>query len=262
MPEPFPAAWPGPLAGGAARSRCRARRRGRSGSPAAPMARWRRRATPTAPTRSSTIPHRATTGTSGAALVGRRLAPQRPRPRPAPGRGPRRDLDERAARASRCRSSACPVAVLHLTASMPVATCVVRLSEVAPRRDLVARRDRRAEPHPPAVGHRPLADADARASRPRRSGSRCGPPATGSRPARGSGSPCSPRCGRSCGRRRSRASSASTTAPARRPGSSCPSSRTPRPTLEPPAFRTGAGRRCARSARPRRTRPSGGSRRT
>ena len=131
-----------------------------------------------------------------------------------------------------------PVAVLHLTASMPVATCVVRLSEVAPRRDLVARRDRRAEPHPSAVGHGPLADAD---PRPRDRG--------GPDPAADDGLPVPGRrtaaahrahlavAGR-CGHRRSRASSASTPAPATPSRLELPVLPDTAPSLEPPAFRT------------------------
>ena len=46
-----------------------------------------------------------------------------------------------------------PAAVLHLSATMPVATCVVRLSEVSPDGRLGPRGDRRAQPHAPPLGH-------------------------------------------------------------------------------------------------------------
>jgi putative CocE/NonD family hydrolase len=127
-PEPFPAAWPG---------------------------RWRAAATfpvPGTEVRSlhlaggaggalgvagidseevATIPHRATTGTSGPLSWGAGWHPN----------GLARDLRPDEAQGATWTSEplaeahsviGVPVAVLHLTASMPVATCVVRLSEVAP----------------------------------------------------------------------------------------------------------------------------------
>ena len=79
----------------------------------------------------ATIRHRATTGTSGPLSWGAGWHPN----------GLARDLRPDEARGATWTSEplaearsviGVPVAVLHLTASMPVATCVVRLSEVAP----------------------------------------------------------------------------------------------------------------------------------
>ncbi len=78
-----------------------------------------------------TLPHRATVGTSGALSWGAGGAPN----------GLARDLRPDELRGLTYTSPpletpveiiGSPVAVLHLAASMPVATCVVRLSEVAP----------------------------------------------------------------------------------------------------------------------------------
>ena len=130
------------------RSRSRSPRRGRADGgrpPPFPVAgdgrarRWHlgagtlpaaSRPRPTASTRSRTSRDRRH---ERRALVGRGLAPQRPRARPPARRGPR----PRPTRASRCARTlsviGVPEVVLHLTATMPVATCVVRLSEVASR---------------------------------------------------------------------------------------------------------------------------------
>ncbi len=86
---------------------------------------------PAAADRVVTIPHRATVGTSGPLSWGAGWHPN----------GLARDLRPDEDRGATWTSApleaplsviGVPVAVLHLTASMPVATCVVRLSEVAP----------------------------------------------------------------------------------------------------------------------------------
>jgi uncharacterized protein len=128
-PEPFPAAWPGrwraapafPVPGtelrtlhlaGAADGALVAERGAAAGESVA------------------TIAHRATTGTSGPLSWGAGWHPN----------GLARDLRPDEAHGATWTSEplaealsviGVPVAVLHLTASMPVATCVVRLSEVA-----------------------------------------------------------------------------------------------------------------------------------
>ena len=125
-PEPFPRQWPG---------RWRA-------ANAFPVAGTERRdlwlgdggelaATPPGEATADVLPHRATVGTSGALSWGAGSAPN----------GLARDLRPDELRGLTYTSPpleaplaliGSPVAVFHLTASMPVATCVVRLSEVAP----------------------------------------------------------------------------------------------------------------------------------
>ena len=132
------------------------------------------------------LPHRATVGTSGALSWGAGGSPN----------GLARDLRPDELRGLTYTSEPLaeglsvigqPEAILHLTASMPVATCVVRLSEVVARWRVVAGRHRGAQPDPPPLGRGPRADADPRPGPPRRSASRCASAATGSRPATGSG---------------------------------------------------------------------------
>ena len=66
--------------------------------------------------------------------------------------------------------------ILYLSATMPVATCVVRLSEVSPDGGVGARRDGGPEPDPPALGHATRSRCRwIRARRPSRCGSRCAP---------------------------------------------------------------------------------------
>ena len=125
---------------------------------------------------------------------------ERPRARPPAGREPRADLHERARSTSRCPILGEPVVVLHLAVDAPVATAVVRLTDVAPDGTSAWVSCRHPEPDPSPVGHGPGA-ARARA-RSRRSGSRCGTPAIGSRRDIGSGSRWRRRPGRSSGRRR------------------------------------------------------------
>jgi putative CocE/NonD family hydrolase len=129
-PEPFPAAWPGrwraaatfPVPGTERRTLHLA------GAAAGTLAAEHRAG---AHESVATIPHRATTGTSGPLSWGAGWHPN----------GLARDLRPDEARGATWTSEpladamsviGVPVAVLHLTASMPVATCVVRLSEVAP----------------------------------------------------------------------------------------------------------------------------------
>ena len=81
---------------------------------------------------SDTLRHRATVGTAGGLSWGAGWPPERPRARPPPRRGRRPDLHVRAASRADLRSSACPRSISALWTSMPVATCVVRLSDVAP----------------------------------------------------------------------------------------------------------------------------------
>jgi putative CocE/NonD family hydrolase len=128
-PEPFPAAWPGrwraadafPVAGTESLALHLAAAGGLEDAPL--------------PAGSETavvaIPHRATVGTAGALSWGAGGAPN----------GLARDLRPDELRGATWTSApldeplvviGVPEAVLHLTASMPVATCVVRLSEVAP----------------------------------------------------------------------------------------------------------------------------------
>ena len=136
-PEPFPAAWPGrwraaaafPVPGTRARE-----------LPLGPGTLGRRRPTPTGVDRAPPPRHRRDLG---------RPCPGAPAGHP---NGLARDLrpdelrgaDLHARRRSRSGSSSSgsPEAVLHLTASMPVATCVVRLSEVSPDGRVVAGRHR------------------------------------------------------------------------------------------------------------------------
>ena len=133
-PAPFPAAWPGrwraagafPVDG----TETRALRLGPGGletgaggttSPA----------TPAGADRVDALPHRATVGTSGALSWGAGSAPN----------GLARDLRPDELRGLVYTSEPLeealsiigqPEAILHLAATMPVATCVVRLSEVSP----------------------------------------------------------------------------------------------------------------------------------
>jgi uncharacterized protein len=126
VPEPFPAAWPGrwraartfPVPGTETQILYVAGGAGGSLGPAPDGE------------ETATIPHRATTGTSGPLSWGAGWHPN----------GLARDLRPDEARGATWTSDplaepmsiiGVPVAVLHLTASMPVVTCVVRLSEVA-----------------------------------------------------------------------------------------------------------------------------------
>ena len=109
------------------------------------------------------------------------------------------------------RRPACPEVILRIGSTMPVATCVVRLSEVSPSgasshvaTGVLNLTHRRSDTSP-------RADAAGRRTR-RRSASRSGPPATASRRVTGSASRSSPRTGRSSGRRRPKASCGSTVA--------------------------------------------------
>ena len=97
-----------------------------------------------------------------------------------------------------------PEVVLHLSVSAPVATAVVRLTDVAPdgTSAQVTRRDPQPDPSPLARRARSRSSQGAS----RRSACRCAPPAIGSCPAIASGSRSRRRPGRSSGRRRSRPS--------------------------------------------------------
>ena len=66
------------------------------------------------------------------AVVGRRMAAERPGPGPRPDEQRGLTFTSRATRRSRSPSSGRPEVVLFLQPTMPVATCVVRLSEVSP----------------------------------------------------------------------------------------------------------------------------------
>ena len=125
-PEPFPAAWPG---------RWRAAATFPVPGTTKPelylAADARLGAAPATEERVVAIPHRATVGTAGALSWGAGGAPN----------GLARDLRPDELRGAAWTSEpldaplaviGAPEAVLHLTATMPVATCVVRLSEVAP----------------------------------------------------------------------------------------------------------------------------------
>ena len=176
-PEPFPAAWPGRWRAAAAfpvpgttTPRPVPRRRGRVG-PRAPCASQG----PARPTRTGTTAERgrshvsrtgATVGTAGALSWGAGWAPN----------GLARDLRPDELRGLTYTTEPLgeplsvigqPEAVLCIAATMPVATCVVRLSEVSPDgvSSLVA--TGRPQPHPPPLRHGPRADA-ARAARGRR----------------------------------------------------------------------------------------------
>ena len=124
-PEPFPGSWPGrwraaaafPVPGTVARE--------------LPLGPGTLGPAPDAD-RVDPLPHRATVGTAGALSWGAGGAPERPRPRPAPGRASRADLHVATPLAEGLSVIGRPEAMLHLTASMPVATCVVRLSDVSP----------------------------------------------------------------------------------------------------------------------------------
>jgi putative CocE/NonD family hydrolase len=151
------------------------------------------------------IRHNATAGTSGALSWGAGWHPN----------GLARDLRPDEARGATWTSEpltapldviGIPAAVLHVSATMPVATCVVRLSEVSPEgaSALVATGVLN-------LTHR-RSDTD-----------------TGSRPATASASPSSRATGRRCGHRRSPAGCASTTGRPRRPGSLSRSFRTRSP---------------------------------
>ena len=128
VPEPFPAAWPG-------------RWRAASSFPVRGTEVWTLHLAGgadgalTAAANDSdglaTIPHQATTGTTGPLSWGAGWHPN----------GLARDLRPDEVRGATWTSEplaeahaiiGVPVAVLHLTATMPVATCVVRLSEVVP----------------------------------------------------------------------------------------------------------------------------------
>ena len=88
---------------------------------------------------------------------------------------------------TRSRSSACPRCVLHLSASSPVATVVVRLDRRGARRHVGTGQRRDPQPDPSPVA-RPPGAAGAGTGR-GRSASSCGRPATGSCPAIASASP-------------------------------------------------------------------------
>ena len=124
-PEPFPREWPGrwraaaafPVPG--------------TGRVVLHLGDARLEATPAAADGVAALPHRATTGTAGSMSWGAGSYPN----------GLARDLRPDEARGLTWTSApltdtidviGVPEAVLHVTASMPVATCVVRLSEVAP----------------------------------------------------------------------------------------------------------------------------------
>jgi putative CocE/NonD family hydrolase len=123
-PEPFPATWPGRWRAGAALpvpgTVAHELRLGRGTLGPAPE-----------DDRVDPLPHRATVGTSGALSWGAGGSPN----------GLARDLRPDELRGLTYTSEPLveglsvigpPEAILHLTASMPVATCVVRLSEVSP----------------------------------------------------------------------------------------------------------------------------------
>ncbi|HYO41891.1 MAG TPA: CocE/NonD family hydrolase [Candidatus Limnocylindrales bacterium] len=128
-PEPFPVTWPGrwrasatfPVTGTEARVLSLGPGTlGGAGGTDGPVAAGM-----------DAIPHRATVGTSGALSWGAGASPN----------GLARDLRPDERRGETYTSEplgeafsiiGAPVAVLHLTATMPIATCVVRLSEVAP----------------------------------------------------------------------------------------------------------------------------------
>ena len=151
-PEPFPASWPGrwragadfPVPGTVAHEL-------RLGPGSLGQAPEEDRVDP--------LPHRATVGTSGALSWGAGGSPN----------GLARDLRPDELRGLTYTSEPLaeglsvigqPEAILHLTASMPVATCVVRLSEVSPDGRVLAGRHRGAQPDPPPLGRGPGADAD------------------------------------------------------------------------------------------------------
>ena len=154
-PEPFPREWPGD-GGRPTPSRFRARRPielflgGPAGVLAASVA--------DDGSRSRRIAHRGDGGDGGVPVLGRRLAAERARSRPAPGRAARGDVHHGSARRPALGHRQ-PEVVLHLSASMPVATCVVRLSEVSPDGRVVPRRHGRPQPHPSPLGRGAGADA-------------------------------------------------------------------------------------------------------
>ncbi len=133
-PEPFPGAWPGRWRSAAAFPVPGTSRRelwlGPRSLGAAPGAGTLGPGAPVAASADS-LPHRATVGTSGALSWGAGWQPN----------GLARDLRPDELRGLTYTSAPLnealsviggPEAILHLSASMPVATCVVRLSEVSP----------------------------------------------------------------------------------------------------------------------------------
>lgn len=171
-PEPFPGAWPGrwraasayPLPGAAARSLWLA-----SGDE--PL-RGRLVDGPGADRDDATFPHRATTGTRGGLSWGAGSSPN----------GLARDIRPDEAGVPTYTSApleagveilGLPTAVLEVTASMAVATLVVRLSDVAPDGTSsqvamgilnLTHRDGHAEPHPLVPGKRVLVRVPLRAA--------------------------------------------------------------------------------------------------
>ena len=117
---------------------------------------------------------------AGVAVVGRRRPAERPGARPPPGREPRADLHLRARSTTAVEILGVPEVVLHLAVSAPVATAVVRLTDVAPdgtsaqvTAGILNLTHRRSHAAPGAARARPAS---------RRSGSPCDRPATGSLP--------------------------------------------------------------------------------
>ena len=184
------------------------------------------------------FPHRATTGTRTALSWGAGQSAERPGSRP-PASTTRSSRPTRARRwPSRSRSSASPLADLAIEASMPVATVVVRLSDVAPdgtaaqvAAGVLNLTHRDSHACPDATRARPASTqvrvADARSRLPVRAGSP--DPAVGR----------DRTTGRCSGRRRSAASWRSTSAgrrlilPTIPPGDG---------SLSTPAFKTDSGR--------------------
>ena len=198
-PEAFPAAWPGRWRAGAAfpvpgTTTVSLAHLGRGDSTGS----TRRPATPAG--RRRPIRHSATAGTSGALSWGAGWHPN----------GLARDLRPDEARGATWTSEplaapldviGIPAAVLHVSATMPVAD--VRRPPVrgVPGRRLGPGLDGRPQPHPPPLGHGPGAGLEPGVDRGGHR-SRCAPPGTGSRPATASASPSSRATGRRCGPRR------------------------------------------------------------
>ncbi len=209
------------------RTRIRPSSSGPGGSPEAPCrspGRWPADGEPTGDG-VDRYRHRPTVGTRAALSWGAGGPPNGLARDLRPDEALRPDVHLRAARRRPSRSWACPRVVLHLAVSAPVATAVVRLTDVAPGRDVGAGDGRDPQPDPPALARRSGA-ARPGLGRGGRS-STCGRPVIAGCPATGSESRSPRRPGPSSGRRHSRPSSSCTAAPPHRRASSCRSSRPP-----------------------------------
>ena len=156
-PEPFPEAWPGRWRATTAfpHPATRETRLGGSTGGPAPLVGGlvAGEGTRTAPPGVDRYRHRPTVGTRGSLSWGAGGEPNGLARDLRPDESARPDLHDRAR--SRPRSSVLgePVVVLHLAVDAPVATAVVRLSDVAPDGTSAWVSSRHPEPDPSPVGH-------------------------------------------------------------------------------------------------------------